>query len=300
MIGPAIGAMLFVPPAAPALATAVWTAQLQSAQHSALTIATEEVAVAVSEAAMEEGEEIVVSGRHRATPGDPLEKVNAISFKLTQHIDDAITEPASRGYVKVVPKPIRMGLRNFFRNLREPIVAANFLLQVKPGKAFETVGRFAINSTIGLGGTIDMAKRCPFNLPLRDNRFSDTLGFYGVKPGPYVYVPVAGPTTVRDIVGGFVDFFASPFAIGGPFRSRAYVISSATIRILDRRDQKDEMLRHVEATDDAYAARRDLFLKRQRERVETLHAMGQPGEEPHRCRRKSAPAPAEVPQPSSL
>ena len=78
------------------------------------------------------------------------------------------------------------------------------------------------------------------------------------------------------------------------------MISSATIRILDRRDQKDEMLRHVEATDDAYAARRDLFLKRQRERVETLHAMGQPGEEPHRCRRKSAPAPAEVPQPSSL
>ena len=298
MIGPAIGAFLFVPPAAPALATAVWAAQLQNAQHSAVTLATEEIAVAVSEAAMEEGQEIVVSGRHKSTPGDPLEKVNAISFKLTQHIDDAITAPASHGYVKVVPKPIRMGLRNFFRNLREPIFAANFLLQLKPGKAFETVGRFAINTTIGVGGTIDMAKRCPFNLPLRENRFSDTLGFYGVKPGPYVYVPVAGPTTVRDILGGFLDFFASPFALGGPFRAKPYVVSSGAIRILDRRDQKEEMVQRVKESDDPYAARRDLFLQRQRERVETLQAMGRPGEQPHRCRRKAPPSGAGATPPS--
>lgn len=298
MIGPAIGAFLFVPPAAPALATAIWTAQLQNAQHSALTVATEAVAVAASEAATEEGQEIVVSGRHRATPGDPLEKINALSFQLTQHVDDAITAPASRGYVKVVPKPIRMGLRNFFRNLREPVVAANFLLQMKPGKAFETVGRFAINTTLGLAGTLDVAKRCPFDLPLRDNRFSDTLGFYGVKPGPYVYVPVAGPTTLRDIAGGFIDFFASPFTLGGPFRSRAYVISAATIRILDRRDQKEAMLREVEEADDRYAARRDLFLRRQRERVETLQGAGQPGGAPRRCRRRDAARSLEAPQPS--
>lgn len=312
MMGPAIGALLFVPPAGPALAAALWQQQTRDAQLAAPIIATEEVAMLESGAAAEMGEEIVVSARHRSTPGDPLEKLNAISFSMTQHIDDAVTAPASRAYTKVVPSPVRSGLRNFFRNLREPVVAANYLLQLKPGKAVETVGRFAINSTLGLGGTIDVAKRCPFNLPLRQNRFSDTLGFYGVKPGPYLYVPIAGPTTLRDVVGGFVDFFASPFVIGGPFRSRPYVIGSAAVRILDRRDQKEEMLRGVRESDDAYAARRDLYLRRQHERVEALRfgehvsADGTPAEpQPKRCRRAkqpeapAAPTPAPDPKPVS-
>ncbi|WP_198162154.1 MlaA family lipoprotein [Sphingomonas sp. TDK1] len=272
MLGTAIGAMVFVPPVAPALAAAVTTPVI--------------VAPAPVDAAEEQEHEIVVSGRHHGTPGDPLEKVNALSFSLTQHLDDAVTGPASRSYAKVVPKPIRSGLRNFFTNLREPVVAVNYLLQLKPGKAVETVGRFAINTTLGIAGTVDVAKRCPFNLPLRQNRFSDTLGFYGVKPGPFLYVPVAGPTTVRDVVGGMVDFFASPFVLGGPFRSRPYVIGSAVVRILDRRDQKEEILQTVRDSEDPYAVRRDLYLQRQRARVEALRD----APPPHSCRRKAMAA----------
>lgn len=270
MLGPMIGVMLFVPPVAPAVAATV-AAPLTEA-------------LPTPEGMPDDGQEIVVSSRHRPAPGDPLERVNALSFSLTQHLDDAVTGPAAHAYTRVVPKPVRLGFRNFFSNLREPVVFANYLLQLKFGKATETVGRFAINTTIGLGGTIDVAKRCPFGLPLRQNLFSDTLGFYGVKPGPFLYVPVAGPTTVRDLVGGAVDFFASPFTLGGPFRSRPYVIGSAAVRILDRRDQKEEMVQTVRDSDDPYAARRDLYLQRQQERVDGLHGGG--ASPPHRCRRK--------------
>lgn len=275
-----IGTMLFVPPAAVAEVSTL-QAQQSAGTHASVT---QGAGNPPAGAGAGEQQEIVVSARAR-TPGDPLEKVNALSFAVTNHIDDAVTAPASRVYAQVVPKPVRYGLRNFFANLREPVVFANYLLQLKPGKAFETAGRFAINSTMGLGGTVDVAVRCPFNLPRRPNGFSDTLGFYGVKPGPFLFVPVAGPTTVRDVVGGLVDFFASPYVIGGPFRSRAYAISSATVRTLDRRGRKEAMLDDVRKSDDPYAARRNLFLQRQRERVERLHGEGPSAPPPHRCRR---------------
>ncbi|MFX6258432.1 MlaA family lipoprotein, partial [Acinetobacter baumannii] len=88
------------------------------------------------------------------------------------------------------PVPVRSGIRNFLYNLREPIVFVNFLLQHKAGKAAETLGRFVVNSTVGVGGLFDMAKRRPIHLPRRPNGFADTLGFYGVKPGPFLFLPL--------------------------------------------------------------------------------------------------------------
>lgn len=222
--------------------------------------------------------EIVVSASYRHTPGDPLERINALSFALTQKVDDAVTAPASRAYKHVVPKPVRSGFRNFLNNLREPVVFANYLLQLKPGKAAETFGRFALNSTIGLAGVIDVAKRCPFNLPWRPNGFSDTLGVYGVKPGPYIFVPLVGPTTVRDLVGGAVDRLASPFALGGPFRSKPYLIGTNIYRVLDRRAEQEDELARIKESEDPYAARRDLFLKKKEERLERIK--GRPVSDP--------------------
>ncbi|MEJ2411177.1 MAG: VacJ family lipoprotein [Novosphingobium sp.] len=186
--------------------------------------------------------EIVVTVRQGHVPSDPLRSVNAVSFMLTQKVDDAVVGPAARAYKHVIPKPVRSGFRNFLNNLREPVVFANYLIQLKPGKAAETVGRFAINSTAGLAGVFDVAKRCPFNLPRRPNGFSDTLGVYGIKQGPYLFLPLIGPTTVRELIGGAVDRVASPIALGGPFRSRAYVIGSSTYRLLDRRAEKEDEL----------------------------------------------------------
>jgi phospholipid-binding lipoprotein MlaA len=227
----------------------------------------------------EAANEIVVSGSYRHSAGDPLERLNALSFVLTQKVDDAVTAPASRVYKHVVPKPVRSGFRNFLNNLREPVVFANYLLQLKPGKAAETFGRFALNSTIGLGGVIDIAKRCPFDLPWRPNGFSDTLGVYGVGNGPFIFVPLIGPTTVRDLVGGAVDRLASPFALGGPFRSKPYLIGTNVYRVLDRRAEQEDELARVKASEDPYAARRDLFFEKRRKRLERLKGRGgQPGD----------------------
>lgn len=224
--------------------------------------------VPVPAAAQEEAtNEIVVSSSYRHASGDPLERVNAFSFALTQKVDDAITAPASRVYKHVVPKPVRSGFRNFLNNLREPVVFVNYLLQLKPGKAAETVGRFALNSTVGLAGVIDVAKRCPFNLPWRPNGFSDTLGVYGIGNGPFIFVPLIGPTTVRDLVGGAVDRLASPFALGGPFRSKPYLIGTNVYRVLDRRAEQEDELARVKASEDPYAARRELFFEKRKDRA---------------------------------
>jgi len=214
--------------------------------------------------------EIVVTAKHGHPPDDPLEAVNKLSFEVTQAVDDAVVAPIARVHAAITPKPVRRGIRNFLNNLREPVVLVNFLLQLKFGKAAETAGRFAINTTMGLGGVIDVAKRCPFNLPWRPNGFGDTLGVYGIKEGPYFYLPLLGPTTARDLAGGMVDRVLSPIALGGPFKSRAYVVGSNVYRAIDNRAEMEDELQTVRDSDDPYAAQRDLYLEKRRARVDKL------------------------------
>ena len=145
--------------------------------------------------------EIVVTGSKSDRKEDPLNKANEISYAAVQKMDAAVVRPVSLAYKHGLPKPVRDGLHNFLENLHQPDVAINYLLQLKPGKAIETVARFGINTTIGIAGLFDIAKRKPFNLPDRHNGLADTLGYYGVKPGPFLYLPLLGPTTVRDLFG---------------------------------------------------------------------------------------------------
>lgn len=220
--------------------------------------------------------DIVVHARTRS-PGDPFERVNAKSFAVTQKVDDAVTGPLAMAYKHGLPKPVRSGLRNFFWNLHEPVVFVNYLLQLKPFKAAETVGRFAVNSTLGGAGLFDVAKRRPFHLPRRPNGFGDTMGYYGVKPGPYFYLPLIGPTTLRDFIGGAVDRVAVPLAIGGPFTSLAYRIPAGAVKILDRRAEFDDTLHHLrEETPDPYVARRKLYLQRRQAEIDALHGRPHP------------------------
>ena len=138
-------------------------------------------------------------------PGDPFERFNRKNYARQQAFDRHVFRPAAFGYKHIVPHPLRVALRHFFSNLGEPIVFLNYMLQLKPGKAIETVARFAINSTIGLAGTLDLAKAPTIRLPHRPNGFANTMGFYGVKPGPYLFLPFVGPTTLRDLFGNGVD-----------------------------------------------------------------------------------------------
>jgi len=223
--------------------------------------------------------DIVVMGR-TSDPGDPLRGVNAQAFGATQAVDGAVVGPVARAYKRKVPSPIRKGIHNFLYNLREPVVFVNFLLQFKPGKAAETVGRFLVNSTVGAAGIIDVAKKRPFRLPRRSNGFANTLGYHGIGNGPFLFLPLVGPTTVRDLIGGTLDRLLMPTAIGSPFTDASYTIPAGVLGALDHRADFDETLKclHDDAGD-PYASSRAFYLHRRQAEIDHLH------------RRPPAPAP---------
>ena len=213
--------------------------------------------------------DILVRGSTRV-PGDPLSAVNEKSFAMTASIDNAVGGPVARAYKRVVPNPVRSGIRNFFNNLHEPVVFVNFLLQHKMGKAAETVGRFALNSTIGVGGLGDVAKTKPFRLPRRQNGFADTLGFYGVKTGPFFYLPLLGPTTVRDLTGGIIDRLMVPMPIK-LLSSPAVRLPTGAVRALDHRAEIDDRIRTLRNTPESnYDAAREFYLKRRQAEIDQL------------------------------
>jgi phospholipid-binding lipoprotein MlaA len=214
---------------------------------------------------------IIVTGRKEAPPGDPLVGVNEVSYDVVQGLDKALVAPVSMAYKSAVPRPIRVGLRNFLNNLQEPLVFLNYMLQLKPGKAAETVGRFAVNSTVGAAGLFDIAKKKPFKLPRRNNGFGTTLGFYGVKPGPFLFLPIIGPTSARDIVGRWLDLLVLPTAIGKPFSEPTYAIATTTIRALDDRVEADKALTEIrDGPRDPYSAMRDAYLQRRQAEIDVL------------------------------
>lgn len=235
---------------------------------------------------------IVVTARRRYFKGDPLEGVNVVSFEAVQAVDKAFVGPVAMGYKHNVPSPIRTGLRNFLTNIGEPIAFVNFLLQHRVGKAAETVGRFAINTTLGIAGLFDVAKRKPFNLPHRNNGIAYTLGFYGVGPGPYMFLPLIGPTTLRDVIGRMLDLMLVPTLAGSPFNKPAYALAAGTINSIDERAEADDTLRKLrEESPDPYSAVRDHYLKGRQAEIDALHSHRKPKKAP-----EGAEAPATAPE----
>lgn len=228
------------------------------------------------------GAPIVVEGRTKAPPGDPVIKLNMASYSVAQSVDHAIIEPAAMGYKKHVPSPIRAAVRHFFANLTEPVIAVNFLLQLHPGKAAETVGRFGINSTIGIGGLLDVAKTRTFKLPYRVNGFGYTFAYYGVKPGPFLFIPLVGPTTLRDAIGLGLDRMVLPLVVGGPLRSPYYVASSFVVRSLNDRLAADEGIREARASSDPYTSTKNAYLAQRQAEIDELkghkHKVAPPAE----------------------
>lgn len=213
--------------------------------------------------------EIVVEGEYGPPKSDPLERVNEESYRLTQAVDQSLVEPMANAYRDGLPEPLRDGLGNVVRNLAEPSNALNFLLQGKVGKAFETLGRLAINSTIGVGGLFDVAGK-KADLPYRRNGFANTMGFYGVGPGSYLYLPVTGATSVRDLIGSTLDQALLPFTVGRPFNKPAYAASYFTINGLDQRLEFDEEIASIRNSDDPYRLRRETYLAQRRRDIAQL------------------------------
>ncbi|WP_144113023.1 VacJ family lipoprotein [Paraburkholderia sp. BCC1886] len=162
-------------------------------------------------------------------PGDPFEPVNRVVFRFNDGLDQYVAVPVAKGYQKVTPQPLRTAVSNFFSNLGDLNNAANALLQLKITDATEDIVRFAFNSTFGLGGLIDWAT--PAGLPKHHQDFGLTLGHWGVPSGPYLVLPLFGPSTVRDSMGLIVDVKFNPLNYMEPaVRNPLYVLQFVSVR----------------------------------------------------------------------
>lgn len=268
-VPPADGGEIPVPVPAPPPAPEALPGAVSSAPSSEVPVTQAAVEAPVASAPEDENadSEIVVSGRV-PSPADPLASVNIKAYEAIQAVDSAVVGPVAKVYEKGVPGPLRSGLRNFLRNLEEPVSFVNYLLQLKPGRAVKSLGRFAVNSTVGVAGLFDMAKRKPFNLPYRPNGFANTLACYGVGNGPYFFVPLAGPITLRDLFGLLLDKAAVPMAVGEPLNRPYYAVPATVVDALSDRVEMDAQLQQLrEESGDPYVATRELYLKQRRAEI---------------------------------
>jgi phospholipid-binding lipoprotein MlaA len=141
-------------------------------------------------------------------PYDPIEDINREIFWFNNQLDEYVLEPVAQGYRDVMPDVVRQGVINFFLNLRYPAYLFSDLCQGKFEQAWDHTGRFVINSTIGIGGLIDFAE--DMGLPDHEEDFGITLASWGVPAGPYLMLPILGPSNIRDGVGRIVDAGLDP------------------------------------------------------------------------------------------
>lgn len=211
----------------------------------------------------------------KRSPQDPWESWNRGVYRFNQFADRTVARPVTQAYVRVVPGPIRTGVHNFFSNLQTPTVLVNDVLQGKFPAAANDLGRFLLNSTVGLGGILDPASSA--GLAFNQEDFGLTLGKWGVHPGPFIELPILGPSDLRDAPGLVVDTYTNP---------RQYV-TNPWIRygiylpyLVDKRASLlplDETLKNVY---DPYAFVRDAYLQRRAYQVSEGKITETPLEEP--------------------
>jgi phospholipid-binding lipoprotein MlaA len=162
---------------------------------------------------------------------DPFEAENRAIYRLDQRFDKYVVLPVAWVYVYYLPAPIHRSLHNFVLNLDLPVTFANDVLQGDADRAATALGRFAMNSTLGLGGVVDLARQA--GLDYRAADFGQTLGRWGVPEGPFLVLPIIGPDPPRDLVGDVADLSLDPFLYlppAEPFYGR--VLSAVTLRIV--------------------------------------------------------------------
>lgn len=188
-------------------------------------------------------------------PNDPLEPLNRGIYKFNDTLDKAVIKPVAKGYAAVMPTFGRVMVSNFFSNLDDVVVTANDLLQFKLVQGFSDGMRVFVNTTIGFFGLIDVASAG--DLKKHNEDFGLTLGKWGVSSGPYLVLPILGPSTVRDSVGLYVDGYPSPIYQIKDMRTRAqaYMTRGVSQRagVLDQEKVLDTaMIDPYEFTRDSY------------------------------------------------
>jgi phospholipid-binding lipoprotein MlaA len=205
---------------------------------------------------------------------DPLESVNRVFFDFDMFLDKILLKPATQVYVAIIPEPGRHAVNHVLANMNEPIVFANNMLQGEFHRADITVGRFLLNSTFGLAGIFDWASQS--GLPKQNGDFGQTLYVWGFGSGPYLFLPLVGPSNPRDVLGFAVDNYADPvgYAFWNAGGLRWATWTRYGLNTLDERSQQLDTLDELQKNAiDFYAEIRSL--SRQRRATELRH--GEPG-----------------------
>ena len=189
---------------------------------------------------------------------DPFEPINRDVFALNHSLDDRVALPVATFYHSITPGPIREHLHYFLTNLHLPVTFANDVLQGQFHRGGEAIGRFAANSTLGLVGVFDVATG--WGMPYHQEDFGQTMGFYGVGEGPYMVVPLLGPTVPRDVVGGIVDHYLDPLGYLKWHHKFYWSWSRSALAFVDARSQSVDTLREIQRSSiDLYATTRSLY-----------------------------------------
>lgn len=189
---------------------------------------------------------------------DPYESTNRAIFDINMKVDKAVAKPIAKGYNSVVPQFARTGVHNFLVNLDKPVTFGNDVLQGEASRAGQTLGRFTVNTTLGLGGLVDVASM--IGIPDHEEDFGQTLGVYGVGEGPYLVMPFMGPNPPRDLAGDVVDIFMDPTTYIKFHGSDTWYAVRSGVSILDLRARNVDTLEQIERTSiDLYATTRSLY-----------------------------------------
>jgi phospholipid-binding lipoprotein MlaA len=193
-------------------------------------------------------------------PRDPLEPLNRAVYRFNEGLDEAVAKPVATAYRDVVPEPLRGYVRNFFGNIADIFIGVNNILQGKPDDGLQDWARFVFNSFFGVFGINDVASDMGFEKHNED--FGQTLGRWGLGTGPYLVLPVLGPSDVRDGAGTAVDYYVDPVGKFQPVRVRN---SAVVLRFTGvRADLLDAGRLLEEAALDKYVFLRDAYLQRRR------------------------------------
>jgi len=192
---------------------------------------------------------------------DPWEGFNRVMFTFNDTLDRYLLKPVAIGYDKVMPNPLQAGVSNFFNNLGEVKTITNDLLQAKFGQAGLDSTRLLVNTTVGLGGFIDIGSR--IGLEQNDEDFGQTLGYWGIGSGPYLVLPLLGSSTVRDAVGRYPDYLVHPTNLVEHDRTR---YSLDALYVIDVRASLLEVEKLVAA--DRYTFFREAYLQRRQFQVQ--------------------------------
>jgi phospholipid-binding lipoprotein MlaA len=189
---------------------------------------------------------------------DPYEQTNRQVFDFDIRLDRHILLPTAQAYNDVVPEFARDGVHNFLLNLNSPVIFANDVLQGEAGRGGQTLARFVLNSTIGIGGLIDIAGK--IGIPYHDEDFGQTLGVWGAEEGPYLVLPFFGPSNPRDLTGNVVDIAFDPNTYISYNYKFYWSLGRGVLSVIDLRARNATTLAGIErGSVDYYASVRSLY-----------------------------------------